>query len=343
MSQSSSSIARSIEQHDHFRTRALIGSGRVNEWSHFCLRDGSLIVLVNFSLVEDAQKRRGRLTWLCRSDDVSVSEHWDGEVLEFDDADVRFERAGHEARLGSSQVTWTGNHYCLRLNTDLLRGELSVQPTASPYLANNLAFVPGANFNWFVTPRCLATGWIESRGTRHEIRDAPTYHDHNWGQFAWSGEFNWEWGYSLGRETDQLSVIVSRISDGMRHRSFTQGLLVWRGEKLVRAFRDDEVRLRRIGLMRPNRVFRVPRMMSLLVEGEATDIPERFEVEAAARGDEVLLSFQPQDVAQIVVSGDRGLGVTCINEVFGELSVRGVVEGISLDQVGHASFEFLSR
>jgi hypothetical protein len=82
--------------------------------------------------------------------------------------------------------------------------------------------------------------------------------------------------------------------------------------------------------------------MRLLLDGEVSDVPERFEVNATRAGDAVHAEFRPQSYARLAqpseVSLDRS---TVLCETNGIARVSGSINGEGIDFVGAGVFEFL--
>jgi hypothetical protein len=82
--------------------------------------------------------------------------------------------------------------------------------------------------------------------------------------------------------------------------------------------------------------------MELLSPGAATDVPSLVEISGRGEGDELELSFESSDVAQVVIPSDIDQNrVTIINEVTGHLSLSGTIRGRSVEMVGPGIFEFV--
>lgn len=103
------------------------------------------------------------------------------------------------ARLGPATVVFEDGRYVLRARfRDLLRGSpvaLDLAITPSPRAYYPPIALRGANGfeSGYVVPAAIARGdgAITAGGRTVEFRDAPAYHDHNWG--VWKS-VRWDWG-----------------------------------------------------------------------------------------------------------------------------------------------------
>lgn len=339
-------VARLIHQHDVYRGHRLLGgpAETSKEWAHFCISTPRMHLILNFSLLGSTNGTRAAVTALMRcptSDKTSLRPYiWDGR---FERGDVQVTEQGTCAVIGQSSLRALGGRYKLSVKLDGFRAEFEVTPSVFPYLANNIQAGGKAAFNWFAVPRSRATGRVQIADRSWRLDGATCYHDRNWGHFSWGSDFSWEWGYSLARTGHSLyTFVLSRISDRTRGRTFAQGLLIWRGRDLIRAFRSEELTFEMQGRLSVGRCFSLPKVARLLSSGTATDVPRRCLVYASADGDELTLRCDMVDVAQILVPNDGSPTLTVINEVFGSMRASGSLCGSAVNAEHDANFEFLS-
>lgn len=327
------------------RSPALHGGARGHkEWWHFAAYAPGIDVLVNLSLVDDvradapAAQEFARVTVLVRTD------AWDGDVELVTASRVDAPGGGLSMRMGENSAAFIDGAYHLRvaLTRRPITIELVVRPEALPSIAHNIPLDAGPPIHWLVAPRCRAEGTVTLGAQTHTLRDAPAYHDHNWGLFAWGRDFAWEWGFGLPPLRDNpWSLVFVRLSDRAHTLARMQALFLWRGVWQHRVLRADEVSVTREGFLRPARVLKVPRAMALVSPSTATDVPARLVVDARGDGDWVRAVFTAHDLAQVVIPNDHDPGNTIINEVGGEVSVEGEVRGEQVLMQGRAVFEFL--
>ncbi len=331
---------------DWLRRSAFLRGGAQGhkEWWHFAAYAPGIDVLVNLSLVDDvradapAGQEFARLTVLVRT------EAWDGDVELIAADRIDAPGGGLSMRFGTNRATFVDGayHLSVALSRRPIRVDLVVRPEALPAIAHNIPLDEGPPIHWLVAPRCRAEGTVTINGVTHTLTDAPAYHDHNWGHFAWGRDFAWEWGFGLppGRD-DPWSLVFVRLSDRAHTLARMQALFLWRGAWQHRVMRADEVRVTREGFLRPTRGFKVPRAMALVSPSTATDVPARLIIEARGDGDHVRAVFTAEDLAQVVIPNDHDPGNTLINEVGGTVAVEGVVRGETVSMQGRAVFEFL--
>ena len=213
-----------------------------------------------------------------------------------------------DAAFGSNEVVFRDGEYHLSvsLRDRPIAMNLRLRPVTMPSLANNIQLDPGPPINWMVVPRLLASGTVTVAGRRHELRNAPAYHDHNWGHFAWGRDFAWEWGFGLPQhEEAPWSMVFVRLSDRAHTRALMQALFLWKGIRQHRVFRARDIEIRHEGHLRPARIFKIPRPMALLSPDLLPDVPRHLHVHAEADGDHLECVFDARDGAQVILPNDH--------------------------------------
>jgi hypothetical protein len=81
--------------------------------------------------------------------------------------------------------------------------------------------------------------------------------------------------------------------------------------------------------------------MALVAPELAIDVPAGLVTEAASGPDRLRCACTVDDVAQVLIPSETGLGVTIFNEATARAHVRGVVDGTRVDFTGRAVMEFI--
>lgn len=349
----SAELARSIRMGDYLRRSpfSVGGEGFHKEWWHFVVHTPELDLLVNFSLVDDVRPEAEPGAELPRTvvlvrDASQGARGWDGDIELFDPEECHVVGGGIDARFGANHVRFADDHYDIgiRMRRRPIALDLRLRPLTFPALSNNITLeLADRPINWMVLPRLVASGRARIGATEHRLVDAPAYHDHNWGHFAWGRDFAWEWGFSLPpTPAEPWTVVFVRLADRGHTRTLTQGLFLWRREAHWRIFRGAEMTVAPRGLLRVPRAYKLPHVMNIISAGSDTDVPARLEARAEADGDWAEIDFAAEDVAQVCIPNDSDdRAVTVINEVSGALRLRGEVRGEPLAMTGRAMFEFV--
>jgi len=324
----------------------LPGLAAHKEWHHFLVETPELLLLVNLSLSEEPdpttgrERTTGRLKVLVRDRGGG----WDGDVEVYDASSLRAQSGRVDVDFGPHAIRFDGERYtiALALAERPITVELTLRPTAAPLLIRHVRLAPGKPLSWVMVPRLVATGTVTHRGRVHRLDEAPAYHDHNWGYFGWGDDFTWEWGTALPSVSSRWSVALVRTTDRARTRTLLQALYLWRGARLVRLFRGDELTLAHEGAARPAAILKVPRVMALVEPGLAADVPARVRLEARAPGAELALTIDSVDLAQILMPDEEArASVTTLNQVYGRLTLRGRVDGEEVALEAPGVFEYI--
>jgi hypothetical protein len=340
-------IARRLLSTDHWRRSPASAGGPVGhkEWQHFCVLDGAVDVLINLSLMDGVQTGRLAAPEIARVAILARDRNgWRGALERFGPAEVDLAGGRLGASFGSNRLSFEDGRYRLEvgLDGDRLRTRLTLEPMMTPALTNHLRLGRGGSVRWLLVPRVTAQGSVSIDGREHHIRGALGYHDHNWGQFQWGGDFAWDWAIALPRESCiPWSLVTTRVTDRGRLHRFTDSLLLWRGDQLVRLFRGAGITSRGFGIHRPRtRPLRIPGAMWLAAPGTACDVPAHYEVRGEGQGDVVELRLEIEDFAQIALPDDvDDDGTTLFVEIRCEASVDGCVRGERVRFVGPALLE----
>jgi hypothetical protein len=340
--------ARALEANGYLRRSRFRWDGQAGhkEWLHFAVHTAGLDLLANFSLVDDLRTRARPGAELARIVCLAREREWTGDIDHYARRDVSL-RGGHlELRFADNHATFRHGVFELgvRMKRIPVSMELVLEPYALPAQANNLQVDNCPPIQWLVVPRLLATGWIDVGGRRYDLRRAPAYHDHNWGNFRWGKNFAWEWGYGAPDDPcDPWTMVFVRLTDRAHLCDLMQAIFLWKNERQHRLFRGDEVVVWHEGLLRARRVFKLPRVMGLVCPGDVTDVPKRLVARAKRGNDEIELVFETDDPAQVIIPNDDDIGVTIIHEVSGQLRVEGRVDGETVSITGPSIFEFLGE
>ena len=78
-----------------------------------------------------------------------------------------------------------------------LGARLRFYPLARPAVASSVRLSGRERMRWLAVPRLAADGEITVSGRTFTLKNAPAYHDRNWGHFRWGEDYSWEWATIL--------------------------------------------------------------------------------------------------------------------------------------------------
>jgi hypothetical protein len=345
----SSHAARALQMSDYLRRSParLGGDGGYKEWHHFIVHAGNLHLLINLSLVDDPWQAETRRSEKARLIVVAHAGDWSGAVDTFAAAEIAISEDGHRVRFPRGECRFADGRYHVRFETadGSVAGELTLDPTSEPALANNQSLSAGKTLRWLFVPRLVCGGRVRVGRNRFSLAAAPAYHDHNWGVFQRGDDFSWDWASALPEDrTNPWSIVFMRMGDRGRTLTRCQGLYLWRGATPARIFRDADLTVSASDVFEARSPLKLPPVMSLLSPMGVKDVPARVEVEARGEGDALKMVFETEDVAQIIVPNEvDATGVTVLNEVVGRVTASGRVRGSKLAFEGPGVFELVGR
>lgn len=311
------------------------------EWSHFSVLDEGLDVLINFSLAGSprALARRPRVTVLLRDEEAG----WLGGVVEFEsgEADITPGRPG--ARIGDNSLIFKNGRYIIviRLPDHSIEIDLELVPLARPVVANRVPLSQTQTIRWVVVPRLSATGQIRTPDGVRTIDNAPAYHDRNWGDFGWGGDYAWEWATVLPENmSSPWAFVYSRISDRGRNRTLSQSLIVWFGDYPKRKYYGRDLVVRKAGLLRRPSGLDLPRIMPLLFDGDCIDVPRQMSIAVSAVGDHCEIGMECGSFARIGLPDDEGLQLSALAEISASARVTGRIGGLEVNESCRVQLEF---
>jgi hypothetical protein len=333
-----------IARADCWRSAAAGLAGGGKEWTHFSVMAPQFDLIANFNLTarideEGETTASPRLALLFRA----AGGVWDGDAPGFRLEDTSIAEGSPDVEMGANSVRFVAGRYRLKIDLPAraISADLELRPIAFPVVANNIPLSASDTFSWAVVPRLLASGTVAACGRRYEIRDAPAYHDRNWGRFAWGGGCAWEWATIIPADAQEpWSLVFSRITDRGQAKVLSQSLMAWRGDRLVRKFYGPDLKIERRGVLRLVRPLRIPRVAALALPGSAADAPRHLDVAAAAYSDELHIQLTFDGFAQVVFPNDRFPGLTALSESPGRARVTGRIGDAAVDFEARALAEF---
>ncbi|MFO0653258.1 MAG: hypothetical protein U0326_43965 [Polyangiales bacterium] len=291
---------------------------RSKEWHHFAIFGVGWTALFNLNLDGPSGARA-----------IAVIQHegWRARVARCKSPRVR---RGHlDAVFDDAGMRWRDGRYEVWMRDRGLSLEATLTPASTPSLSHDIALGPGARLNWCLVPRLVASGRFAHGETHVRFEDRPAYHDHNWGRFAWGGDFAWEWGCGVPDDSaSPWTVIFARMNDRALRRTTARSVFLLRDGRHLRYFRDAEVRFVTEGAVVARPIARAPAAAALLLPDEDRDVPSRTLIEAQRGDDRVEITVSAETRGQLLVPSEVDLRrVVRVNEAHGRVRVAGRCDG----------------
>jgi hypothetical protein len=331
----------------HVPIRGAGGIDRYKEWWHFAVIDTrtGLEALVNFSfagnLYEPGQGD-ANLIFLAHL----PGEGWRGGLDTYDGLAARLDARSADIGINDCSIANDGRGHRVRIRPrdDQLEADLHFVPRAEQLTVWKDTQLGSGRINWEVTANMAVFGSVRVGDRVVELAAAPSYHDHNWGEWRW-GEFGWIWGFCSAGGTRWAdrgahSLVYNASLDVASDWFVEHSLLVWRGDRLIKLFLREDVRARRRGRFE-GPVRRIPAGMALVDPSPVTSVPRFVEASARDGHDWVDLRFEPDAAIQLAVPRETGLGLVELNEALGWLLAEGEIGGERVELRRRACFEFV--
>lgn len=307
------------------------------EWQHFVVFGADWVLLFNLNLDDDLERVGQRND--ARVITILSAAEWQGQVRRCARPDIGLGRI--DATFGDAGMCWRDGRYEIWQHGPGVRLEVSLEPVAVPSLTHNIRLGRGSYLSWCMVPRLRASGWVEAGGRRTAFRDLGAYHDHNWGRFAWGGDFSWEWGCALPEDpADPWTLVFARMNSRDRQRTTARSaFLLHRGEH-IRYFRDAQVRFVTRDGAHSRAAGRIPPAAALFLPDEDHDVPCETEIEAHRENDWLHARIEAGQRGQVLVPSEADLrGVVRLNEVDAAVQVEGDCAGHRLAFAGRGLME----
>ena len=317
--------------------------GGYKEWSHFCAFSDEISIIVNLSLMDHSQYRDGSVQQIPRVVILVKTSggYWEGDIVQLPSSSVEMGPQQTDIRIGESSLRFVDGAYHVTVHCDALAAQLRFCPLARPAVASSVRLDRNDRMRWLVVPRLAAEGGIFVGNRSYVLKNAPAYHDRNWGDFCWGGDYSWEWATILPSSLSvPLSLVYMRIGDGSRNRTYSQGLMVWEGERSSRVFHGSDIQVKEWGLLQQHCTFRLPSIVNLMVPGKSSGVPGEIEIETRAWSDHLKVHLSVENYAQIGVPNDGPEGLTLLSEATAQAEVKGRLRGQDVQFRGRSLMEF---
>jgi hypothetical protein len=315
-----------------------LGAGRgvlgAKEWHHVVMHHPEVSVLVNYSETVDCIGRS-----VLRAMVMVHTHEWTHELLTSDEGASSIAVLTLDWRLDDrASFRWTGDRYRATFRGSRIEFDLELVPNCDAQFVSAAPLSANERISWVIVPRLAASGSVRVAGRDITVTDVPSYHDHNWGHFAWGGDFAWEWIAATG---DDWSLTASRLLDGNRGTTTAQYLL-FEVDGRTTVFRDAEVTVRTAGLLGPVPAAVVPGVMRMVAPTSVDDVPRTFTLVARREDQTVHATIAPDVVARVVMPSDvRCDAVTVLAETLGAASVQASTGGRVVDDHRRGVLELL--
>jgi hypothetical protein len=284
------------------------------EWQHFVVFGPSWLLVLNLSVDGGGAAKIIAIV---------MGDEWHGTVAQC--RQPRFRPGRLDAEFDRAGIRWRGGRYEIWHRSEDVTLEAVLTPTSIPSLSHNISLGRDARVSWCLVPRLSASGWFEHRGRRVPFEARPAYHDHNWGHFAWGGDFSWEWGCAVADTAESpWTLIFARMNDRAHHRTTATSVFLVKDGAHFRYLRNAEARFE-TSVAAPSRpACRVPAAAAILLPDEDRDVPRSIRFEARRGDDRLDGEVTAAMRGQVLIPSENDLRrIVRLNEAYARVDLRG--------------------
>lgn len=235
--------------------------------------------------------------------------------------------------------------------------DLTLRRTGRPCTSQCAPFAGDHHLRWQSEAGVRARGLWQLNGRAHRDVDAVGYHERVRGRWGWPELGEWVFGFAndlAGSAADApaWAAVFTFIRPVAPADATTASVMLWRGGRLKRHFPRRHVSLAVRGTLERDAVQMIPQLAHRFGVPPMAPVPRRLVISARQGGDWVVLDFESEAAARIVIPSETSLKPFSVHEVVGpcvlagslgrerfEIRTRGIVEfagGAHPDPAGHA-------
>lgn len=221
--------------------------------------------------------------------------------------------------------------------------DLQLRRTAHPCTSQCAPFAGDHHLRWQSEAGVRARGTWRLNGRVHRGVDAVGYHERVRGRWGWPELGEWVFGFANDLAGDDAepppwAAVFTFIRPTMPASpadATTASVMLWRRGRLVRHFPRRCVSLAVRGVLDRDAVALVPSLAVRFGEPPMAPVPRRLVISARLGGDSVLLDFESEAAARIVIPSETSLAPFSVHEVVGPCLLAG--------RLGRERFEIRTR
>jgi hypothetical protein len=315
------------------------------DWYHFVLWEpaNGWRVLANVSLTGGGERASLQYTLVAYApgqaagmQGVSRGSPWHAGMVRTEPLSIR----GNEVELVLRDRGWHLDLQPPRLDLAL---QLHARADSTPLLVTEESPFGSGHIGWGLVPRLSVDGELRACGQRVAISDDWfCYQDHNFGRFAWGGDFGWEWLVAHAAVPDgrAFTVVIDLRTDRSHQRSGLPYVFIFAGHELRKVFLGPAMTLQWTWSDRAVLPPRLPGTMATLLADRTERVPTGLSVRGADERDQLHLQLVFDAHLQVVAPDAIQPAYTRITELSGTTILSMRLDGSSILAHGTAYAEY---
>ncbi len=213
--------------------------------------------------------------------------------------------------------------------------DLQLTRTAHPCTSQCAPFAGNHHLRWQSEAGVRARGTWRLNGREHCNVQAVGYHERVRGRWGWPELGEWVFGFAndlAGPEDGAppwaaVFTFIRPRTPSSPADATTASVMLWRRGRLVRHFPRRCVSLAVRGVLGRDAVALVPSLAVRFGEPPMAPVPRRLVISARQGGDTVVLDFESEAAARIVIPSETSLAPFSVHEVVGPCVLAGRIGG----------------
>jgi len=309
--------------------RAPLGDPIERRWLHYAFlsRDGRLGMVANAAWLgpdRDDPERRARFTTILLLHERGrpwVASQFNARTPELLWSAFRLPHRLHES-----------SPLALRSTADEPAVDLRLRRTSTPCTSQCAPFAGDHHLRWQSEAGVRAQGDWHFDGRAHLGVDAVGYHERVRGRWGWPELGEWVFGFAndMGGPADappEYAAVFTFIRPVRPADAATASVMLWHRGRLRRHFPRRNVSLAVRGTLERDAVRQVPALSRLFGVPPMAPVPERLVISARLGEDWIVLDFESEAAARVVIPSETSLRPFSVHEVVGPCLLHGALAG----------------
>ncbi|HNU11578.1 MAG TPA: hypothetical protein PKJ45_09475 [Rubrivivax sp.] len=210
--------------------------------------------------------------------------------------------------------------------------DLQLARTSTPCTSQCAPFAGDHHLRWQSEAGVRALGDWQLGGRANRRVDAVGYHERVRGRWGWPELGEWVFGFAndLGSGSDEApawAAVFTFIQPPSPAGATTASVMLWRRGRLKRHFARRHVSLAVRGALDRDAVQMVPVLAHRFGVPPMAPVPRRLVISARQGSDYVVLDFDAEAAARVVIPSETSLACFSVHEVVGPCRLAGMLNG----------------
>lgn len=224
------------------------------------------------------------------------------------------------------------------------RVSLDLHRTSRPCTSQSAFFAEHQHLRWQSETGVTGNGRWQAGAKQRQV-DLVGYHERVRGRWSWPDLGEWVFGFANDLEADpgnppEWAGVFTFIRPTAATDEKQASFMLWNKGRMIRHFPRRNVSFAVRGALAPDAVTKVPPLSHLLGVTTRVQVPRRLMITARMGDDYVVLDFDGETAARIVIPSENSFHPFSVHEVLGDCEMHGRVGGQRFRLVTRGIVEF---